>query len=301
MTDSPRILVLGDALLDVVARPALPLVSGGDVPAAIGMGPGGQGANVAVRLARRGMTVSLACALGRDPAGALVRAALEGDGVELHPVIEEATGAVVVLVDPGGERTMLSHRVPFARAAAAHAWLTAADWTVISGYLLAEPDAPSLAAALAARPGERVVLGCSIAAGAARAWEAAVGRCRPGLLILNAAEAASLLGTGGDAATLARGLAARLGSRVVVTVPDGAVAAEAEGAAGAMSSRRAGEPASDTTGAGDALAAGIVATLAAGGTLRAALAAGVALGELVARAPGAQARVAGEPEATLAS
>jgi sugar/nucleoside kinase (ribokinase family) len=207
---------------------------------------------------------------------------------------------VVVLVDPGGERTMLSHRVPFARAAT-HVALPAADWTVVSGYLLAEPDAASLATVLATRPGERVVLGCAVATGAARAWETAVRRCQPGLLVLNAAEAATLLGTDGDAAALARGVAARLGSRVVVTVPDGAVAAEADGAPGARSSRRADEPASDTTGAGDALAAGIVATLASGGTLRDALAAGVALGDLVARVPGAQGRVAGERAATLPS
>lgn len=300
MTDPPRCLVLGDALLDVVARPSVPIVTGGDVPAGIEVRPGGQGANVAVRLARRGVAVTLACALGRDAAGSLVRAAMEDDGVGIHPLVEEPTGSVVVLIGPDGERTMLSRRVPFARAATA-ASLPAHDWTVISGYLLTEPDASHLAAHLAAMPGERVVLGCAIGGDMAADWQAAARRCSPGLVILNAAEATMLRGRGGAPATLARDLAGRLGARVVITVTDGAVAAGPDGAPVATTTANGQGAATDTTGAGDALAAGVVATLAGGGTLGEALASGVALGDAVARVAGAQGRVPGEPAARLAS
>ena len=51
-----RVVVIGDATLDVTVAPAEPMRHGGDVAAAIRLAPGGQGANVAVRLARRAVT-----------------------------------------------------------------------------------------------------------------------------------------------------------------------------------------------------------------------------------------------------
>ena len=96
---APRVTVIGDALLDVRALPATPLRPGADVPASIDLGPGGQGANVAVRLARRGVPTRLVCRIGPDAAGDLLRRALAADGVEVLDLGAERTGAVVVLVD----------------------------------------------------------------------------------------------------------------------------------------------------------------------------------------------------------
>ena len=125
---------------------------GADVLAEIRIGTGGQGANLAVRLARLGdLTVELVCGLGGDPAAAIVLDALEADGVTVSPVTVDATGRVVILLDADGERTMLSQRAPFARAAEARIQRDA-DWTVVSGYLLLEPDAPALARSLAPAP-----------------------------------------------------------------------------------------------------------------------------------------------------
>ena len=74
------------------------------------------------------------------------------EGVELRAIDADATGAVVVLLDERGERTMLSQRAPFAAVAAAG--LAADGWLVLSGYLLLEPDAERAGASRrgAARP-----------------------------------------------------------------------------------------------------------------------------------------------------
>src|SRR5690606_23844538 len=154
------VVVVGDALLDVLVRPSEPMRTGADVPAAVVFGPGGQGANLAVRLARRGVSVQLVCALADDPAGHLLREALSGDGVRLRPVATEATGTVIVLVDAAGERTMLSQRLSFA-ALAGDAPSSASDWLVVSGYLLLEPGADVVAAALRERAPRRMLVGCA--------------------------------------------------------------------------------------------------------------------------------------------
>jgi fructokinase len=67
------ITVVGEALIDVVHRP-------GGANAAY---PGGSPANVAVALARLGVPTSLITRLGQDEYGALVRAHLVDNGVEL--------------------------------------------------------------------------------------------------------------------------------------------------------------------------------------------------------------------------
>lgn len=248
---SGRVLVVGDALLDVRAVPAVPIRPGADVPATITLEPGGQGANLAVRLARRGVAVRLACALADDPAGMLVRERLAGDGVDLVPVATAATGTVVVLVEEG-ERTMVSQRAPLAASLDLGSAVADAGWLVVSGYLLLEADAPRLAAAAAALPVRRMAVGCSFEDAAS--WSAALAALRPDLVVLSRDEAEALA-PGGSAAALAR----RLRACVVVTDPSWA-----EGAVAAASVRVDAAPAGqvvDTTGAGDAFAAALLAEL----------------------------------------
>ncbi|NYE36963.1 fructokinase [Nocardioides cavernae] len=95
MTDAqPRVLVVGEALVDVVPdRDGTPR----DLP-------GGSPANVAIALGRLGRDVRLVTLLGDDDRGALVRAWLEASGVA---VLAQRTGsgrtssAVVTLDDAG--------------------------------------------------------------------------------------------------------------------------------------------------------------------------------------------------------
>jgi ribokinase len=282
MRPSAEILVVGDALLDVYVAPSEPMRSGGDVPAVIRIGPGGQGANVAVRLARRGVRVRLACALGDDASGRIVREALEADRVALEIAPAEATGAVVILVDQDGERTMLSRRVPLLPRT-----LEAAPWTVVSGYALLEDDRLELHDAH-----RRAVLGCSLPVGAEEAWWRRADDFRPDIVFLNADEARAI---GADARTLA----AEAGTLVVVTGPEGATVTEMDPDTEPrhVSARRV--PGVDSTGAGDAFAAAFLAEVHdwptwAGVDMDRALAAGMELAAAVAAVPGAQARVAGE-------
>ncbi|MGI8829532.1 MAG: carbohydrate kinase family protein [Candidatus Limnocylindria bacterium] len=282
-----RVLVLGDALLDVYAAPRDPVRAAADVPADIRIGPGGQGANIAVRLARRGVDVTLACSLADDVAGRMLRQALEAEGVDLVTVPTSATGMVVIVTDHLGERTMMSQRIRFASEAAAMPALEA-EWLVISGYLLLEPGVDTLARSVAAQPGRRVLVGCAVADDSVAAWRSAAFTMRPDMLVLNDHEAERL--------DLGRGPTVR-----VVTHASGARACVGELDIGVEA--LPGPPAIDTTGAGDAFTAALLDALLAApwppsaATLEAALTGAVALGGAVARTRGAQAPVPGEGSA----
>jgi sugar/nucleoside kinase (ribokinase family) len=277
---TPDVTVLGDALLDVTVVPDGPVRHGGDVPASIRIATGGQGANVAVRLARLGIVVRLACALGGDATGRLVRESLEEEGIEVDARPCEATGAVTILLGTDGERTMLSRRAPLLPRA-----VDGASWTVVSGYVLLEDPELDL------RGGERrAVLGCAVPDGRAGTWWHRVVALRPDVVVLNADEARDL---GGDA----RALAAGSGAIVVVTDADEATAAHpgTDGPRRVAVSRR---PAVDSTGTGDAFAAAYLAELSdwppSDDDLARALAAGARLAGDVAGVEGAQGRVAAE-------
>ncbi|HEY8169636.1 MAG TPA: carbohydrate kinase family protein [Candidatus Limnocylindria bacterium] len=298
---APLIVVVGDAMLDITVRPALSPREGGDVPADIRLGPGGQGANVAVRLARHGLPVRLVCAIGDDAAGRIIRESLAASDVAINDIGAEASGAVIVMLGAGGERTMLSHRAPLGRRLSAEP-LTRADWLIVSGYLLAERDRGVLEIA-AGDIGRRVVLGCSLEQALAPAWADAAAALRPHLTILNDTEAATIAGAVDRPAVLSRRIADRLGGLVVVSHRSGAAIAigdqevEVEAASADM--------AVDTTGAGDALAARLVAALIDADwppgveRVRPALASAIATAAEVARLAGAQARTSDEAGGTV--
>ena len=123
-------------------------------------------------------------------------------------------------------------------------------------------------------PGRRAVLGCALPTGAEGTWWQRAAELQPAVVILNADEARAI---GADVGTLALDS----GALVVVTDRDGAIAAS--GNADDRPRRATVERAQalDTTGAGDAFAAGIDRALAAG----------LELAAQVAGVPGAQAPV----------
>ena len=283
------IRVVGDAILDVHVRPTFPIADGADVPAAIRLVPGGQGANLAVRLARQGLEVTLACALGHDPAGDMLRTTLAAEGVTCAEAAVEATGVVVVLGGDDGERSMLSQRVQLPRSAVAGRGRTDA-WTVVSGYLLLQEDGPAIATALAAEGGRRALVACAVPDALVERWRAGLDAVAPDLVVANREEADRLL-AGVDLPGIA--------------VTDAAGAIVRIGEVQARAAAPHGPPAVDTTGAGDAFAAGLLAGIVVSPwpptepMLRAAVHAGVHLASAVARRPGAQALVEGERPGTL--
>ena len=157
---------LGDVLLDVVvATRAGAWAHGSDTPAATRVGVGGQAANVAAWSVALGGQARVVAQRGADLAGELVAADLRRRGVELAGPVAGgagagglvadgaggATGVVVAISEPGGERTMLTDRGVCPRLSAAalrDEWLDGCDWLHLPVYSLV--DAPIRAAALAA-------------------------------------------------------------------------------------------------------------------------------------------------------
>jgi len=152
---------LGDLMLDVIVRLEEPLAAGSDVRAATRAGAGGQAANVAAWAASLGAEARCIAKRGGDDAGELVARELGRYGVELAgPVGDGPTGVVVSVVE-NGERSMASDRgvaPSFAPDELDPGWVRC-DALHLSGYaLLREPiDATALLAArLAREAGARV-------------------------------------------------------------------------------------------------------------------------------------------------
>jgi sugar/nucleoside kinase (ribokinase family) len=306
-----RFAVLGDCTLDIAIAPQARRRHAGDVPARIRLGPGGQAANVAVRLARIGgrSSVRLVAPMADDLASRLLREALAADGVRLAAVPAARSSAVAIIVDATGERTMLSDRQSLPAAAAAAA-LAGADWVHCSGYaLLDDETGDELAAVLGARPASVTL---SVGGGSVPPEPRRVARftarlraAAPQLCLLSRDEAAAMLGR--STPPPARRAAAMLaGLADVVVVTDGA-----RGSAATFDGRTFIAPLGvavgrvvDATGAGDGYAAAMVARLARGSwppsaaRLEGAMASGARLGARVARVAGAQARVTGERRMT---
>jgi len=143
--------VVGDLSLDIVVAQSGPRREGSDVPAKIRIGPGGQAANVAVRLARQGVDAALVAPMADDAAGRLLREALLAEHVSLRALPAARTAAVIALLDAVGERTMLSDRQTLDPAGVAPL-LEGLDWIHCSGYpLLDDRTGDGLAVLLGGR------------------------------------------------------------------------------------------------------------------------------------------------------
>ncbi|MYU14656.1 sugar kinase, partial [Streptomyces sp. SID8361] len=158
-----RLVLLGNAIVDLVMRvPALP-ERGGDILSEDTTLTTGGGFNVLTAARRLGLPAVYAGAHGTGPFGDRVRADLAREGVEvvLAPLAEEDTGFCVAFVDGGGERTFATSlgaeaRLTEAHAAAVLAALRPGDLVQISGYGLAYPVNGPVLASLVARLPEHI-------------------------------------------------------------------------------------------------------------------------------------------------
>lgn len=104
-----RLTSFGDVLLDVIVRLERPLVAGDDTRVETRTGPGGQAANVAAWAASLGAHARFVGKRGDDAAGELLTRELAARGVDVAGPVSGRTGVVVSLT-AGGDRTMASDR-----------------------------------------------------------------------------------------------------------------------------------------------------------------------------------------------
>lgn len=276
-----RVVVVGDLVTDVLVRTAGPLSSGSDTMATIMLRGGGAGANTACWLAECGVDVALVARVGGDEVGRARTLELLGANVEAIVAVDHdaITGTVVVLVGIDGERTMLADRGASLRLSVADVDTRVFERGAhlhLSGYVLLDEHSRGAAVyALDRARAQEMTVSVDAASASPLAmvgpeaflsWTAGVD-----LLLANTDEARVLTGCL-DATTAATALAR---SYRIVVVKDGAAGA-VWASAGTIRHCPA-EPVQvvDTTGAGDAFAAGLLADwLTPGSTADSALVAG---------------------------
>jgi sugar/nucleoside kinase (ribokinase family) len=143
------VCTLGDLALDVIVRLRQPLAPGADASSEITIRPGGQAANVAAWVASLGERSRFIGVRAEDEAGLLAASLVSSYGVDLvGPVVASGGGVIVSLVDPEGQRTMCPDRgaaVGLGPEQIDAAWLNGCDWLHISGYALFVEPARSAA------------------------------------------------------------------------------------------------------------------------------------------------------------
>jgi ribokinase len=243
------ICTLGDLLLDVIVRLEGPIAEDTDTYGRTRVGAGGQAANVAAWVVALGGRARFVGKRARDPAGRLLAEELMGRGVEVvGPEVDSGTGTVVSVATPNGARTMLSDRgvsTTFAPDELDAAWLDGCEWLHVPGYSLVRSPLRETALA-AARSAPRVSIDLSSTAAikehGVERFRETLGELEPGVVFANEAEA-DLLGS----------LAAP--KVVVKRGAGGSVVRTADGEAELPS---LDVEVLDTTGAGDAFAAGFL-------------------------------------------
>lgn len=290
----PRVLVVGDVMVDIIAAPDGPIVRGSDRRAKIVRRHGGSGANQAVWLGYFDVPVTF---IGRVGAADLktYEHYFEGFGVTPHLAgdVERPTGMLVTLVDPDGERSFLTDR-------AANLNLEPRDLPpetlrdisllVVSGYSLFEkaPRAAILGLVSQAREQdiEFVVDPASTSFLAEMGPENFLEATRGAAMLFPNEEEAALLAGAGDIEGQLRRLLEH--ARLVVIK---------RGALGATAAERGSEIVSlpapritvrDSTGAGDAFLARFIAERQTGASLHDCLARAIGAGSAAAAMVGGQ-------------
>jgi sugar/nucleoside kinase (ribokinase family) len=282
------VVALGKLVADQLLELSGPLVVGGQQRVVRTTTAGGAPANVTAGVARLGAPARLAGWAGADPLADGLLTGLAARGIELAVVRRGRAPLSTVLVHPGGERTLLTDRGEggLAPEDVRDEWLAGAAVVHLDGYdLLRFPDA--LLAAATTAHGLGVPISLDVAAATrmechgVAAYRDLLAGLRPHVLSCNAAEA-EVLGLDGDLPAWAPPLVlVHAGARPTrVLTPDGAWRVPVPPLpAGRLR---------DTTGCGDAFAAGVLAGWRAGVPVLDAVRAGHGAAAVVAGVVGGQ-------------
>jgi sugar/nucleoside kinase (ribokinase family) len=291
---SRRILVVGDVMTDVIVVPEGPIVKGSDRRATVRSRPGGSGANQAVWLGAMGADVVFAARVGHaDKAmyenyfrGLDVVAILAGDR-------EQPSGVLVTIVDPDGERSFLTDRGANLNLSSDDLPETLLDdvgMVMVSGYSFFAPVPRGAVQGLFASARARGIavavdpasVGFLLEVGVAQFLDWTAGA---NWIFANESEAEALTGITGYEAQM-RALGERFNT---VLIKRGRLGAALGGRDGVRVLLPAPEVSVvDSTGAGDAFAAGFIAAHLAGDDEATALAKGIAAGAKAVQSIGGQ-------------
>jgi len=276
------LIVIGDLVADLIVLGGADLQRGTDNPAEIRLTRGGSAANVAAAAGSR-HPVRFIGRVGDDTLGRALVGDLEAAGVEVRVRRAGRTGSIVVLVDVVGERTMITDRGAAAELDGIDpAWLDGARWLHLPLYGFAVAGSRHAlrdAATRAAADGARVSLDLSSVATMRGLGGALLQRIldevRPDVVFANDDEARAAADLG----------LAITGVYVVKRGPE-PVRVLSGGVASEVPVDRV-DDVLDSTGAGDAFAAGYITAALAGADAHESARAGGALAMSALRRPGA--------------
>jgi sugar/nucleoside kinase (ribokinase family) len=265
-------VTLGDLIVDVVASASGPLAQGSDQGGSIALRQGGSAANTARWIVASAGQAIFIGAVGRDEWARKLEASLTGAGVRVHLVARGApTARIVAIVEPSGERSFVTDRGAadlLVTSDLRRSWFADTAALHLPGYsLYNDPVRGAALRAVELARAAGAIVSVDLASrqpildlGPAEAW-ARVASVTPDVLFANTSESEAILEGrmerelldlaaivvvkrgGAGCRAMARPTSAR--APIVVDVPTRQLEA------------------SDTTGAGDAFAAGFLVRLLA--------------------------------------